>query len=102
MPEVYENLPCCLNLFNNLKIIIALKRDKPDFNFIKGNINKNIGAANKILPAMSRIIPPSIEKMITSILMLFEIFLTLALANQVKIKTKIIKIIIPKKIKFIY
>ena len=39
----------CLNLFNNLKIIIALNKDKPDFNFIKGNINKNIGSRLDVL-----------------------------------------------------
>ena len=101
VPEEYVNLPCCLNLFNNLKIIIALNKDKPDFNFIKGNINKNIGAANKILPAITSIIPISIEKIIVINLIDLEIFLVLAFENQDKTSTKIIKIIIPKKIKFI-
>ena len=101
-PEVYVNLPCCLNLFNNLKIINALNNDKPDFNLIKGNTNKNIGAANKTLPAITNIIPKSIEKIIIINLIDFEIFLVLAFENQDKTRIKIIKIIIPKKIKFIY
>ena len=62
-PEEYENLPCCLNLFNKRKSISALNNDKPDFNFIKGSINKNIGAAKKTLPAITNIIPISIEKL---------------------------------------
>ena len=102
VPEEYVNLPCCLNLFNNLKIIIALNNDKPDFNLIKGNINKNIGAAKKTLPAIINIIPISIEKVIIINLIDLETFLVLASENQVKISAKIIKIIIPKKIKFIY
>ena len=47
------------------------------------------------------IIPISIEKIIVINLIDLEIFLVLAFENQDKTSTKIIKIIIPKKIKFI-
>ena len=74
VPEEYENLPCCLNLLSNRKIMIALNKEKPDFNFIKGKINKNNGAANKTLPAKTKIIPIITEIIIISNLIFFEIF----------------------------
>ena len=74
----------------------------PDFNFIKGKINKRTGAANKTLPAIISKIPNKSEKIIIKNLTFFEIFLVLALANHTNIRLKIIKIIIPKKTKFIY
>ena len=69
----------------------------PDCNFIRGRSINSIGAANKILPAKTRIIPIKIEIITTKNLIFFEIFCVLAFANQDKIKIKIIKIIIPKK-----
>ena len=101
VPEEQENLPCCLSLFSNRKIINALNKEIPDFNFIKGRIKKSIGAANKIRPAKSNIIPKNIERITINNLIFFEIFCVFALANDNKAKIKIIKIIIPKKIKFI-
>ncbi len=74
----------------------------PEPNFTKGRINKSIGAANKSRPAKINIIPNNIERITIRNLIFFEIFCVLALANEVKAKTKIIKIIIPKKAKFIY
>ena len=100
--DVYENLPCCLNLFNKRKIKIALNKESPDFNFINGNNIKNKGAASKILPAKISITAKSTEKIIIKNLILFETFSVFALANAVKTRAKIIKIIIPKKTKFIY
>ena len=101
-PAEYENLPCSFKRFNKRKTISALNKEKPDFNFIKGKINKNIGAANKMRPAKTSAAAKSTERMIIKSLMIREIFLVFALANADKIKTKIIKIIIPKKSKFIY
>ena len=74
----------------------------PEPNFTKGRISKSIGAANKSRPAKINIIPNIIERITIKNLIFFEIFCVLALANEVKAKTKIIKIIIPKKTKFIY
>ena len=74
----------------------------PDFSFIKGKINKKIGAANKIRPAKTNISPAKTERITIKNLIFFEIFWTFALANANKKIIKIIKIIIPKKIKFIY
>ena len=82
--------------------MIALSKEKPDFNLIKGSISKNIGAANKILPAKTNIIPNSIERITNKNLIFLEIFCVFALAKEDKASTKIIKIIIPKKSKFIY
>ena len=69
----------------------------PDCNLIRGNNIRSIGAANKILPAKTKTIPIKIEIITIKNLILFEIFWVFAFANQVKIKIKIIKIIIPKK-----
>ena len=101
-PDVYENLPCCLNLLSKRKIIRALKIDIPEPNFIKGNSIKSNGAAKIILPAKTRITPAKRESITIRNLIFFEIFRVFALANEDKAKTKTIKIIIPKKIKFIY
>ena len=68
---------------------------------MRGRIKKSIGAANKIRPAKTNIIPKNIERITIKNLIFFEIFLVFALANDDKVKIKIIKIIIPKKIKFI-
>ena len=73
VPEVYENLPCCLNLLSKRKIISALNKEKPDFNLINGKINKKIGAANKIRPAKTNKIPKIIEKNTIKILIFLEI-----------------------------
>ena len=54
--------------------MIALNKEKPDFNFIKGSISKNIGAASKILPAKTNIIPKRIEKITNKNLIFLEIF----------------------------
>jgi hypothetical protein len=102
VPDVYENLPCCLNLLSNRKIIRALKSDIPDPSFIKGSTIKSNGAANIILPARTKITPKKREDITIRNLIFFEIFRVFALANADKDKTKTIKIIIPKKIKFIY
>ena len=80
----------------------TLNKEIPDFSLIKGKRNRSIGVANKILPAKTNITPITIERNIIKNLIFFEIFLVLALANQDKTRAKIIKIIIPKKIKFIY
>ena len=101
-PEVYENLPCCLNLFSKRKIIIALKIDIPDPSFIKGRSTKSNGAAKIILPAKTKIIPTKIDSITIKNLIFLEIFRVFAFANADKAKTRTIKIIIPKKIKFIY
>jgi hypothetical protein len=101
-PDVYENLPCCLNLLSKRKIIRALKIDIPEPNFIKGNSIKSNGAAKIILPAKTRITPKKRESITIRNLIFFEIFLEFALENEYKAKTKTIKIIIPKNIKFIY
>ena len=74
----------------------------PDCSFIKGSKIKRSGAANNILPAKTRTIPNKIENITIINRILFEIFCVLAFANEDKISTKIIKIIIPKKSKFIY
>ena len=58
----YENLPCSFNRFNKRKTISALNKEKPDFNFIKGKINKNIGAANKTRPAKTSAAAKSTER----------------------------------------
>tara|TARA_B110000438_G_C15803486_1_gene646240 strand:- start:1843 stop:2109 length:267 start_codon:yes stop_codon:yes gene_type:complete len=84
------------------KIIRALKIDIPEPNFIKGNSIKSNGAAKIILPAKTRITPKKRESITIRNLIFFEIFLVFALANEDKAKTKTIKIIIPKNIKFIY
>ena len=102
VPEEYENLPCCLSLLIKRKSIIALNKEKPDFSLIKGNSSTNNGAANNILPAKINNIPKIKENNTIKILTFLEIFCVLALANQDNINTKIIKIIIPKKTKFIY
>ena len=74
----------------------------PDCNFIKGNKNKKIGAANIILPANAKITPSSRENTTIKNLIFFEIFFVLALANHANAKIKIVKINIPRKRKFIY
>ena len=42
VPDLYENRPCCLSLFSNRKIISALNKERPDFNFTIGKSSKNI------------------------------------------------------------
>ena len=74
----------------------------PDCNFIKGSKIRSNGAANNTRPAKAKIIPAKIEKIIIKNLTFFEIFLVLAFPNQDKTIIKIVKITIPKKIKFIY
>ena len=78
-----------------------MNNERPDFNLIRGKISKNIGAANKSLPAKTNIIPKNIDRITIKNLIFFEIFSVFALANDDKAKIKIIKIIIPKKTKFI-
>ena len=74
----------------------------PDWSFINESNIKSNGAANIILPAKISITPIRRENITIKNLILFEILWVLAFENQDKTKTKIIKIIIPKKSKFIY
>ena len=69
---------------------------------IKGRSTKSNGAAKIILPAKTKIIPTKIDSITIKNLIFLEIFRVFALANADKATTKTIKIIIPKKIKFIY
>ena len=80
----------------------ALNIDIPDFNFIKGSNTKSSGAANRTLPAKTRIMLSRIENITIKNLTFFEIFLVLAFANHDKAINNITKIIIPKKTKLIY
>ena len=74
----------------------------PDCSFIKGSKIKSSGAANKNLPARTRIIPIKNENITVKNLIFFEILWVLAFPNDDKARTKIIKIIIPKNSRFIY
>ena len=74
VPEVYENLPCCLNLFNKRNIMSALNKESPDFNLIKGKSNMSIGAASKMRPAKINAAPRKTDKIMIKNLTFFEIF----------------------------
>ena len=63
--------------------------------------NNKIGATKNALPAIINIIPKIAERIIINNLIFFEIFFALALPSHAKRVINKIKIIIPKKTKFI-
>ena len=91
-----------MKIFPVVSIISALNKESPDFNFIKGNSNMSIGAASKMRPAKTSTNPSKIDRITIKNLIFLEIFWVLAFAKRDKTRAKIIKIIIPKKTKFIY